>query len=99
MIGRMRMLGGMAVRRRVATERHAARLTHAQMDPLRAGLRAFLADVAFGVLDAVHRRDVITACPSHDYLRSSSARFQCAASAPAVNVLSRKAVSWRAGEG
>lgn len=51
----LRMTAGVAVGRTVATQRCAAGLAGAQMNPLVAGLDTFLAHMAFRVLDGRNR--------------------------------------------
>src|SRR5262249_48137414 len=53
MFGGTHMSGGVAVGRRIATERHATRLTRAQMHPARVDLDALLAFPAFRLLHGV----------------------------------------------
>ncbi len=56
----------MPVGRRVAAQRRAARLTHAQVHPGRSDLHAFLADVGGRLLDSVNRGDVRAGRGIHD---------------------------------
>ena len=58
MPGCVRVFAGVTIWRAVAAERHAARLAGAQMNPVRTGLHAFLADPALRVLDAGDVADV-----------------------------------------
>lgn len=73
MFGRLKMSGGMAVRRRVATADVAATEAQAQMNPAAAGLDAVVAKILFGVgdLDLIQMR----ALPGHDLLQSQSIEF------------------------
>ena len=49
----LRVAGGVAVERVVATQRHAALLARPQMDPVRAYLHALVALMAFFVFDGL----------------------------------------------
>ena len=65
---RMRVLGGVTIRRVVTTQGRATRLTGAQVHPLCADLHALLAFPSLRVLDARNRLDVGTRFLRHDPL-------------------------------
>jgi hypothetical protein len=67
MSGDVCVFTGMAIRRAITTECHAALLTRAQMYPLRADLHAFSAFAAIGVFDRRYRVE----------MRAASARHRC----------------------
>jgi len=62
------MLGGVAIRRVVTTQRRAARLTGAQVHPLGADLHALFAFPSLRVFDARNRLDMYTRFVRHDAL-------------------------------
>ena len=51
MLGRVRVLAGVPIRRAVAAKRHPTRLARAQVNPALADLHAFFAFAALGLLD------------------------------------------------
>ena len=57
----LRVAGGVAVERVVATQRHAALLARPQMDPVRAYLHALVALMAFFVFDGLDGAEVSAA--------------------------------------
>ena len=66
MSGRVGVLGGVAIRRTVAAERHAARLAGPQMDPVSVNLHALLTFPLFRVRDGRDRGDVLAGFVGHD---------------------------------
>ena len=65
MLGRVRVFGGVAVGRVVATEGGTALLTRSQMHPTPADFHALLAFMALRVLDGRHRADVVACHAGH----------------------------------
>ena len=63
-----RMGAGVLVRRRIAAERHAARLARAQMDPLRADLDALLALARARLLHRFNLGDMTAGSIFHGFL-------------------------------
>src|SRR5437867_1110742 len=66
MLARVRVFGGMLVRRVIATARRATLLTYAQMDPRSAHFRALIALTALCMLDCRDRLDMRASSISHD---------------------------------
>ena len=65
MSARVRMLSGVTIRRVVATERHSACLTCAQVYPLRTDLHTLFAYVPLRMFDGSNRSEVIANFLSH----------------------------------
>ena len=66
MLARVRVFGGMLVRRVIATARRATLLTYAQMDPTSAHFRALIALTALCMFDCRDRLDMRASSISHD---------------------------------
>ena len=64
-LGSMRVLGRVAIRRAIAAQCDAALLAAAQMHPLRADLHAFSAFRSFWVFDRINRVEMRTASVRH----------------------------------
>src|ERR1051326_3537029 len=101
MRGRAGVLAGVAVGRRVAAQRDAARLARAQVHPARADPHALLALARLRLLHLRDRAEVGARAVAHTFntLRSSSLRFQPASAAAASYVLVRNAVRSSSGDG
>jgi hypothetical protein len=68
MLRGMHVFAGMSIWRTIATERDAACLARAQMNPVAADLYAFLAFAALRLLDCFDRIQMRAAAVIHDWL-------------------------------
>ncbi len=68
MVRGMRVFTGVPVRRAIATKRHAAFLTRAQMNPVGTDLHALLTFAVLRLFDGRHRIEMRAASASHLFL-------------------------------